>query len=199
MSARLAGCTSPPVSASFLVSRAKMGDKEAWDALVERYASLIWSICRRYRLNEADAEDVGQCVWLQLVEHVGTIRDPAALPGWLVTTTRRECARVLRSAHRAQPGDYVPDFEHIAEQVSRTAEEEILAAERHAALHEALADLPPAWRRLMAMLAADPPVPYAEISRRLGIAVGSIGPTRARCLDRIRRHPAIAALAEIMV
>ena len=199
MSAGVAGCTSPPVSASFLVSRAKMGDKEAWDALVERYASLIWSICRKYRLNEADAEDVGQCVWLRLVEHVGTIRDPAALPGWLVTTTRRECARVLRSAHRAQPGDYVPDFEHIAEQVSRTAEEEILAAERHAALREALTDLPPAWRRLMTMLAADPPVPYAEISRRLGIAVGSIGPTRARCLDRIRRHPAIAALAEIMV
>jgi len=166
---------------------------------VERYASLIWFTCRRYRLNGADAEDVGQCVWLQLVEHVGTIRDPAALPGWLVTTTRRECARILRSAHRAQPGDYAPDFEQIAEQTSRTAEEEVLAAERHAALREALTDLPPAWQRLMAMLAADPPVPYAEISSRLGIAVGSIGPTRARCLDRIRRHPAIAALAEIMV
>lgn len=199
MSAGVAGSTSPPVSASFLVSRAKMGDKEAWDALVERYASLIWFTCRRYRLNGADAEDVAQCVWLQLVEHVGTIRDPAALPGWLVTTTRRECARVLRSAHRTQPGDHAPDFEHIAEQMSRTAEEEVLAAERHAALREALTDLPPAWQRLMAMLAADPPVPYAEISSRLGIAVGSIGPTRARCLDRIRRHPAIAALAEIMV
>jgi RNA polymerase sigma factor (sigma-70 family) len=199
MSAGVAGSTSPPVSASFLMSRAKRGDKEAWDALVERYASLIWSTCRRYRLNDADAEDVGQCVWLQLVEHVDRIRDPAALPGWLVTTTRRECVRVLRSAHRHQPGDYVPDFEHIAEQGSRTAEEEVLAAERHAALREALTDLPPAWQRLMAMLAADPPVPYAEISSRLGIAVGSIGPTRARCLDRIRRHPAIAALAEIMV
>ena len=199
MSAGVAGSTSPPVSASFLVSRVKMGDQEAWDALVERYASLIWFTCRRYRLNGADAEDVGQSVWLQLVEHVGTIRDPAALPGWLVTTTRRECARVLRSAQRAQPGDHAPDFEHIAEQMGRTAEEEVLAAERHAALREALTDLPPAWQRLMAMLSADPPVPYAEISSRLGIAVGSIGPTRARCLERIRRHPAIAALAEIMV
>ena len=199
MSAGVAGSTSPPVSASFLVSRVKMGDQEAWDALVERYASLIWFTCRRYRLNGADAEDVGQRVWLHLVTHVGTIRDPAALPGWLVTTTRRECARVLRSAQRAQPGDHAPDFEHIAEQTSRTAEEEVLAAERHAALREALTDLPPAWQRLMAMLSADPPVPYAEISSRLGIAVGSIGPTRARCLDRIRRHPAIAALAEIMV
>jgi RNA polymerase sigma factor (sigma-70 family) len=175
-----------------------MGDEEAWDALVERYASLIWSTCRRYGLNDTDAKDVGQCVWLRLVEHIGTIRDPAALPGWLVTTTRRECARVLRSAHREQPGEYVPDIEDIAAQ-TRTAEEEVLVAERHAALCEALTDLPPAWQRLMAMLAADPPVPYAEISSRLGIAVGSIGPTRARCLDRIRRHPAIAALAEIMV
>ena len=196
MSAGIAVSMSSPVSASFLVSRAKMGDREAWDALVERYASLIWSTCRRYRLNDTDAEDVGQCVWLQLVEHVGTIRDPAALPGWLVTTTRRECARVLRTAHRDHPGEYVPDVENIAAQTSTTAEEEILAAERHAALREALTDLPPAWQRLMAMLSADPPVPYAEISSRLGIAVGSIGPTRARCLERIRRHPAIARLAD---
>ena len=185
----------PPVTD--MVTRATNGDRQAWNQIVERYASLIWFTCRRYRLNGADTEDVGQSVWLQLVEHVGTIRDPAALPGWLVTTTRRECARVLRSAHRAQPGDHVPDFEHIAEQTGRTAEEEVLAAERHAALREALTDLPPAWQRLMAMLSADPPVPYAEISSRLGIAVGSIGPTRARCLDRIRRHPAIASLAGI--
>jgi len=143
VSAGIAVSMSSPVSASFLVSRAKMGDREAWDALVERYASLIWSTCRRYRLNDTDAEDVGQCVWLQLVEHVGTIRDPAALPGWLVTTTRRECARVLRTAHRDHPGEYVPDVENIAAQTSTTAEEEILAAERHAALREALTDLPP--------------------------------------------------------
>jgi len=199
MSAGVTVSTSSSVSATFLVWRVKTGDRQAWDDLVERYAPLIWSICRRYRLNDTDAEDVGQRVWLHLVTHVGTIRDPAALPGWLVTTTRRECARVLRTAHRDHPGEYVPDVENIAAQTSTTAEEEILAAERHAALREALTDLPPAWQRLMAMLSADPPVPYAEISSRLGIAVGSIGPTRARCLDRIRRHPAIAALAEIMV
>jgi RNA polymerase sigma factor (sigma-70 family) len=198
MSAEAAGSASSLVSARFLVSWVRTGDQRAWDALVERYAPLIWSICRRYRLNDADAEDVGQCVWLQLVDHVGKIRDPAALPGWLVTTTRRECARVLRSAQREDPGGWVPDIENIAAEMSRTAEEEILAAERHAALREALTDLPPAWQRLMVMLAADPPVPYAEISSSLGIAVGSIGPTRARCLDRLRRHPAIVALAEIM-
>ena len=199
MSAGVAVSTSPSVSASFLVSRVRAGDRQAWDDLVERYAPLIWSICRRYRLNDTDAEDVGQRVWLHLVTHVGTIRDPAALPGWLVTTTRRECVRVLRSASREQQAEHGLDLETIAAETDGTAEQEMLAAERHAALREALTSLPPAWQQLMAMLTADPPVPYAEISSRLGIAVGSIGPTRARCLDRIRRHPAIAALAEIMV
>ena len=197
MSAGVAVSSSSSVSATFLVWRVKTGDRQAWDDLVERYAPLIWSICRRYRLNDTDAEDVGQRVWLHLVTHVGTIRDPAALPGWLVTTTRRECVRVLRSASREHQGERVLDLETIAAETDGTAEQEMLAAERHAALREALTSLPPAWQQLMAMLTADPPVPYAEISSRLDIAIGSIGPTRARCLDRIRRHPAIARLADI--
>src|SRR5579862_9884051 len=82
---------------SELVARAKDGDRQAWDALVERYAPLIWSICRRNRLGEADAQDVGQTVWAQLVDQLDKIRDPAALPGWLATTTRRQCLRVLRA------------------------------------------------------------------------------------------------------
>ena len=84
----------PPVTD--LVTRARNGDKQAWDELVERYAPLIWSICRQYRLGGADAQDVGQMVWLHLVDHLDDLRDPAALPGWLVTTTRRECLRVRR-------------------------------------------------------------------------------------------------------
>src|SRR5690242_19518090 len=76
-----------------LLTRARNGDQQAWDALVERYAPLIWSICRRHRLDGADADDVGQSVWLLMVNHLGTLRDPAALPGWLATTTRRECGR----------------------------------------------------------------------------------------------------------
>ena len=80
-----------------LVTRARNGDKQAWDALVERYSPLIWSICRRHRLADADAEDVGQSVWLHLVKQLGRLRDPAALPGWLATVTRRECLRLLRA------------------------------------------------------------------------------------------------------
>jgi len=79
-----------------LVRRASSGDRLAWDAVVERYAPLIWCICRRYQLRDADTEDVGQAVWLHLVQHLDSLRDPAALPGWLATTTRRECHRVLR-------------------------------------------------------------------------------------------------------
>jgi RNA polymerase sigma factor (sigma-70 family) len=176
-----------------LVTRARNGDQQAWDALVERYAPLISSICRHYRLSRTDAEDVGQSIWLHFVNHLGAIRDPAALPGWLTTTTRRECNRVVRATRGPQAAWQLLD-ENIPDKQTKTAEQELLAAERHAALREAFTCLSPSRQQLMAMLIEDPPVPYTEISARLGIPVSSIGPTRCRCLDQIRRHPAIAAL-----
>jgi RNA polymerase sigma factor (sigma-70 family) len=176
-----------------LVTRARNGDKQAWDALVERYATLIWSICRRHRLGDDDAEDVGQSVWLQLVDQLDRIRDPAALPGWLATVTRRECLRVLRAQGPLAAG-YVLDAETLSDEQAGTAEQELLAAERQAALLEAFQALPPCCQRLIALLIEDPPVPYAEISARLGTPVGSIGPNRGRCLDKLRRYPAVAAL-----
>ena len=177
-----------------LVIRARNGDRQAWDALVERYAPLIWSICRRHQLADADARDIGQNVWLRLVDQLGALRDPAALPGWLATTTRRECGRVLRAAREPLAAGYEPDAETLPDEQAITAEQQLLAAERHAALREALLDLPPEGQRLITLLAADPPVPYAEISARLGIPAGSIGPTRRRCLEKLRQHPAITAL-----
>jgi RNA polymerase sigma factor (sigma-70 family) len=175
--------------------RARDGDQRAWDAIVERYAPLVWSICRRYRLADADADDAGQAVWLQLVDHIGQIRDPAALPGWLATTTGRECGRIVRAARRTcPPGSRVLDAEDIPDEPAAVADDELLRAERHAALREALADLPPSCQQLIVLLAEDPPLPYAQISARLGIPAGSIGPTRRRCLAKLRRHPAIAAL-----
>ena len=177
-----------------LVTRAGNGDRQAWDALVERYAALIWSICRRYRLDDADAQDVGQNVWLQLVDHLDKIRDPAALPGWLATVTRRECLRVLGAARRSRAAGYVLDAGIIPDEQAGTSEQELLAAERHAALREAFQDLPPSGRQLILLLLEDPPIPYAQISARLRIPVGSIGPTRRRLLDKVRRHPAVAAV-----
>ena len=128
------------------------------------------------------------------MDHMESIRCPAALPGWLVTTTQRECCRVLDASRRPVAVRYALDAENIVDDRAMMAEERLLAAERHAAIHEAVMDLPKSFQRLISLLIEDPPVPYAEISTRLGIPVGSIGPTRGRCLERLRRHPAIAAL-----
>jgi len=179
-----------------LVLRARKGDADAWDALVERFAPLIWSICGRYSLGRADAHDVGQYVWLRLVDQLEAIHDPAALPGWLSTTTQRECIHTLRAARSPQPLGHELDIESIPDEQTGMAEHELLRAERRAALREAFYRLPPPCQRLVALLLEDPPVPYAEISARLGIPVGSIGPSRLRCVKKLRRDPAIAALID---
>jgi RNA polymerase sigma factor (sigma-70 family) len=175
-----------------LVAGARNGDKQAWDALVERYAPLIWSICRRYGISGPAAEDLAQQVWLYLVENLNNLRDPAALPGWISTTTRRECCRIRRVQDPLAGDGEVP--ENLPDEHAKTVEHELLKAERHATLREAFARLPLSSQRLLALLVADPPVPYAEISARLGIPVGSIGPNRSRSLDRLRRDPAIVCL-----
>jgi RNA polymerase sigma factor (sigma-70 family) len=178
---------------STLVTSARSGERQAWDALIERFDPLIWSICRRHGLSRADTEDVRQAVWLYLVGHLGSLHESAALPGWLATTTRRECVRVQRSVRQQATGTG-PDVEALPDDQARPADQELLAAERRAALREALLDLPSGAQRLIGLLLEDPPLPYAEISVRLGIPVGSIGPNRSRYLDKMRRHPTIAAL-----
>jgi RNA polymerase sigma factor (sigma-70 family) len=179
-----------------LVTRARNGDQQAWAALVERYAPLVWSICRRYQLGHADAEDVSQNVWLRLVGQLGNLRDPAAIPGWLATTTQRECLRAVGIARSPRAAALAPEVDNIPDIETGMAEQELLIAERHAALRDALSHLPPCCQQLIALLTEDPPVPYAQISTRLGIPVGGIGPSRGRCLDRLRRDPAIAALID---
>jgi RNA polymerase sigma factor (sigma-70 family) len=178
-----------------LVKRAGVGEESAWHELVERYSTLIWSICRRYELDRADAEDVTQAVWLHLVKYVDSLRDPAALPGWLVTTTRRECGRVRQTRLRSADVE-ISEAENLWGNQIATAEDGLLMAERHAALREAFMDLPANCQQLLSLLITEPPTPYAEISARLGIPMGSIGPNRSRCLERLRRHPAIAALID---
>ena len=179
-----------------LVTRARKGDSHAWDALMARFSPLIWSICLRHRLGHGDAEDVGQYVWLHLVDQLKAIDDPAAVAGWLATTTRRECLRVLRASRNQQAVGRGLDVENIPEAQSGLAEAELLLAERQAALRQAFTRLPPPCQRLIAWLIEDPPLAYAEISVRLGIPVGSIGPSRRRCLEKLRRDPTIAALID---
>jgi RNA polymerase sigma factor (sigma-70 family) len=180
-----------------LVARAADGDEGAWIELVERYAPLVYAICIRYRLNSHDIEDVGQNVWLLLVEQLGKLRlrEPAALPGWLKTTTVRECLRVLSAARRSERfGTGLDDSSWFADDTA--IDEEVLIAERNAGLRAAFAELPLPCQRLLAMLISDPPLSYAEIHERLGIPVGSIGPQRARCLERLRRSDAFIGLGE---
>lgn len=174
-----------------LVTRAAGDDQQAWDELIERYAPLVWAICNRYRLSNHDIEDVGQSVWLLLVEQLGKLREPAALPGWLATTTKRECLRVITTTRKSQRlGSTVDDALFADEQA---VDEEILIAERNAALRTGFAELPPHGQHLLAMLFRDPPCSYSEISATLGIPIGSIGPQRARCLERLRHSSALTA------
>jgi RNA polymerase sigma factor (sigma-70 family) len=178
-----------------LVTRAAASDPSAWNEIVERYAPLVWSICIRFQLSNPDIEDVGQNVWLLLVEQLGKLREPAALPGWLATTTHRECLRVVTAARKSERlGTKLDDALQFVDDT--VIEEEILVAERNAGLRAAFAELPPRCQQLLAMLLSDPPYSYAEISAALGIPVGSIGPQRARCLERMRRSTALIALGE---
>jgi RNA polymerase sigma factor (sigma-70 family) len=178
-----------------LVKRAAGGDPAAWDEIVERYGPLVWAICTRFQLSTSDREDVGQNVWLLLVEQLGKLREPAALPGWLATTTRRECLRVVTASRKSERlGTGLDDALQFVD--NTIIDEEILMAERNAALRAAFAELPPKCQRLLAMLTSDPPCSYAEISAGLGIPIGSIGPQRARCLERMRKSSALSGLSE---
>lgn len=176
-----------------LVIRARSGDQDAWDEIVERYAPLLWATGRRYGLSDADIDDVGACVWLRLVEQLATIREPAALPGWLATTVRRECLRLLQA--RSRQVSLVND-EQVVDPTEPTTDEWLIKQERQIALRAAFAKLSQQCQRLLSLLFSDPPTPYAEISASTGLAVGAIGPTRQRCLDRLRRSPVVAALLD---
>jgi RNA polymerase sigma factor (sigma-70 family) len=178
-----------------LVTRAAGGDPTAWEEIVERYVPLVWSICARFQLNKSDREDVAQNVWLLLVEQLGKLREPAALPGWLATTAYRECLRVATAARKTERlGTGLDDALQFVDKTM--IDEEILMAERNAALRAAFAELPPRCQQLLAMLTSDPPCSYAEISATLDIPVGSIGPKRARCLERMRKSAALAGLSD---
>src|SRR5579864_4863696 len=130
-------CTATVVTADpvvvDLVARVRSGDTRAWDALVDRYASLISSICRKYRLGRADADDVAQSVWLHLVGHLDHIRNAAALPGWLATTTRRECWRVMRTSAAPQKIIFDPNADRRRDEQCDAPDQLLLEAERHAA------------------------------------------------------------------
>ena len=187
-------CDDPSVTD--LVTRARNDDKQAWDALVERYAPLVWSICRRHGLSDADASDVGESVWLQLAGQLDQFRAPPALGGWLAGATVRECRRA-RCAVRSAPGAgrmldseglSGNDAEPVPDIPAGVIEQELATAERHAALRDAFAQLPPRDQQLIVLLTENPAMSHAQISAKLGIPVEHVGPTRDHCLGMLRRH-----------
>lgn len=171
-----------------LLEHATAGVESAWQEIVARYSPLVVKVCYRCGVVGSDAEDVAGAVWLRLVMNLSKIREPKALPKWLMTTARRECIVLRRGLGREIPK------ETVDQGVPAGVERFLLSAERSAAVRAALVELSDRDRELLALLFSDPPTPYRTISVRLGIPVGAIGPTRQRCLARVRRVPSIAAL-----
>ena len=179
-----------------LVRAAAAGDQAAWTALVERFSGLVWAVARAHRLGRADAADVSQTTWMRLVEHLDDIRDPERVGAWLSTTARHECLRVIRKSGRAVPtelhDDQLPD---TGVEVGADLDARLDAARSEEALWAAFERLPERGRALLRVLMADPAPSYAEAAAALGMPIGSLGPTRARCLERLRNSPELAALA----
>lgn len=182
-------------SVADLVHAAVSGDEQAWDALVERYSPLLMSVLRRYRMSPDDLRDVAQTVWLRLIENLGNLREPRALPSWIITTARNESLRVLKAGTKSRPFSALFEGEPPLPANDAPLDGDLLLNERRVALLEAFAELGDRERELLTLLVSDPPVAYAEIGRVLGMPVGSIGPTRARILDKLRQCPSIAVFA----
>jgi len=174
-----------------LVRAAAEGDKSAWNALVMRFSGLVWSVARAHRLSATDAEDVYQTTWLRLMEHIGKIKEPQRVAGWIATTAQRE---VLKALHIGRRATLVRDLDLLEGGIDDASPESAVVASEDEAEHGerarrmwlALNALSERCRRLLRVLAASPPPSYAEVSAALEMPIGSIGPTRARCLERLR-------------
>ena len=185
-----------PDDTGLLVRGAAGGDELAWRGLVARFSNLVWAVARAHRLANADAADVYQTTWLRLAEHIGRIEHPERVGAWLATAARRECLQSLRSAAKTAPTDDMDRLD-ITSAVGNPTEEAVLAAEtgredaaRAAAMWRAFERLSGRCRELLRILMASPPPSYAEVAAALGLPLGSIGPTRARCLQRLREEMA---------
>ena len=179
--------------ATALVTAAAAGDARATEALVARFSGLVWSIAWNFRLSAPDAADVSQVVWLRLMENLGRIRQPASVGAWLASVTRHECLRVLRRRDREVSTAESMDLdEHCGVD---EIDLELLSQERGAALRAAFNCLPPKWRSLLEVLIDTPTASYEEVAQAVGMPIGSIGPTRQRCLERLRSAPVLVELS----
>ena len=165
-----------------LLARAAAGNQGAWNDLVDRFGQLVWSVARSFRLDEATAKDVSQTVWLKLIENLSGIDDPERLPGWLVTTCRREAMRVSKLRDRVIP----TEFEYDVVDDSPSLETLLIEDETSREVVTAFRTLSEGCQQLLRLLTVDPPLSYDDISEATGRPVGSLGPTRARCIERLK-------------
>ena len=179
-------------SPAMLLKAAAAGDQDAWNRIVDDYQRLVWSVARGFRLSVADAADVSQTTWLRLVENLDKIHDPDHLAGWLATTARRESLRLIRRAQREIPdgGDAAEDegaggfFDVLA---GGDPEAVVVADEDRMDLWTAFGSLTDKCRNLLRVVAVTPLESYAAVAEALGMRIGSIGPTRSRCLEHLKR------------
>lgn len=174
-----------------LISAANAGDRSAWEEIVGRFSGLVWATTRAHRLSRAEAADVAQTTWLRLVENLDRINDPERLGAWLATTARRESLRHIRLRSRELVTGEYDLFESPSE---NHAVERLMTRERNTALRRAFARISERCQSLLRMLAAAEPLSYEEIGAAMGMPIGAIGPTRARCLEQLRRTPELAGL-----
>ncbi|WP_440103269.1 RNA polymerase sigma factor [Streptosporangium sp. H16] len=166
-------------------------DAAAWKSLVEGLSPLVWSVVRAHGLRDADAQEVYQTTWFRLAQNLTRIREPDRVGAWLASTARNECIKVIRTARRVSPSGDPAVFDRAAD--DRTPEQAVIDSEdaarereRARATWQAFQELGESCQRLLRLLTASPPSSYQEVSATLGIAVGSIGPIRQRCLRRLR-------------
>jgi len=176
-----------------LVAAAADGDGRAWESLVRRLMPGVVAVIDEFGLSGADAAEINQTVWLRVVEWLGQLRQPSALPTWIATTTRRECERVIHTGRRVSPAGLYDDLLGGPAGAAPAGDPEDAAVreEQYRALRDGYAQLAPRCRDLLAMLLGDPQLSYREIGARTGAAIGSIGPTHRRCLDKLRATPAV--------
>src|SRR5579872_4863426 len=160
------------------------GDAKAWDCLVERFNNLVWAVARSHRLSASDAADVSQTTWLRLVEHLDRIEQPDRIGGWLTTTARREALRVVRMS-----GRQIPTADEVEPELSSQIppDHAIIINERNRALNDLVDRLPVRCQLMLRLLGAESPLSYRELSEALEMPIGSLGPTRARCLEHLKR------------
>jgi RNA polymerase sigma factor (sigma-70 family) len=173
-----------PSNADLLAACAE-GDQGAWQQVVDRFSGLIWSVAHRHRLSPTECEDVCQATWSKLVQKLDTIRDPERLGDWLATVARNEALKQLNRGSRLVVSDRPELFDRADERATQP-EDEVLRAELHARIRQALHCLSPQCQALLELMLADPPASYEEAAERLDLSAGSIGPIRTRCLRRLR-------------